>query len=252
MISGVNYDDLVDSLHLKNQKLGTIEHPFALIDTEIICDRYAAYSREERIDLFMPAFRAFDRERRRRLSLYPGAEDLLNYCKSFGVRVIALSEAHVPAVHSRLELLDVEKFFRIIYCVRPRGFEKEGRFDRIKRKLDSQYRLIDFGLKKPDPMFISSVMREQSLRRSNAIYVGDSLDRDIRIANDAGIQSAWAAYGVRHNEKNAEFLVRLSHWTADEVEAYKARARLREAVPNFELSQSLEELIPILRGAKAA
>lgn len=56
--------------------------------------------------------------------------------------------------------------------------------------------------KKPDPTAAERIIKAAGAEKSEAIYIGDS-DVDVRTAENAGIDSAWVAWGFRkRNELN--------------------------------------------------
>lgn len=54
--------------------------------------------------------------------------------------------------------------------------------------------------KKPDPTAAERIINAAGVKKDEAIYIGDS-DVDIRTAENAGIDSAWVAWGFRKREE---------------------------------------------------
>lgn len=54
--------------------------------------------------------------------------------------------------------------------------------------------------KKPDPTAAEHIMAAAGAQKSETIYIGDS-DVDIRTAENAGVESAWVAWGFRRRDE---------------------------------------------------
>lgn len=117
---------------------------------------------------------------------YPGVPELLKALKTGGFRLAVLSnksDAFVQAIVS--------------------GIFGAGFFDAVRGQLD--------GIpKKPAPDGVWSLLKELSVSRENALFIGDS-DVDILTAKNAGLPSAGAVWGFRGREElqkaGADFLV---------------------------------------------
>ena len=59
---------------------------------------------------------------------------------------------------------------------------------------------------------------ESTVDPARAVYVGDSLVRDVYMAQRAGVHSAWAKFGTLYNKGLWPQLVRVTHWTEADVE----------------------------------
>jgi phosphoglycolate phosphatase len=70
-----------------------------------------------------------------------------------------------------------------------------------------------------------------------AIYVGDSLVKDIAMAQEAGVTDVFARYGVMQHREEYELLRRVSHWTDADIE----RERKMRALQNVHASYTMTE-----------
>ena len=48
-------------------------------------------------------------------------------------------------------------------------------------------------------------------------YIGDSLAKDVKMARAAGCFAIWAKYGVSRDEDMYAKLVKISHWSEDDI-----------------------------------
>jgi hypothetical protein len=90
---------------------------------------------------------------------------------------------------------------------------------------------------------LNSIISELGLVKSDCIYVGDSVFNDVAMAEDCGIDSAWAEYGQAHRREEYGLLVRVTHWSLEEV-SREARIKAREHVhPTYTLQNSFAEIL---------
>jgi phosphoglycolate phosphatase len=98
--------------------------------------------------------------------------------------------------------------------------------------------------RKPDEAVLLEIcMRERSAPEVTS-YVGDSVARDVLMAKRAGVFAIWAAYGARHDTVYYDKLVRISHWTPEDIER---EGRLREEAksirPDYVCHESFSEIL---------
>lgn len=85
----------------------------------------------------------------------------------------------------------------------------------------------DFYAGKTDPELLLQILDEEDLDRSDAIYAGDSLTKDILMAYDAGVTSIQCSYPSEANMTEYEQkLIRISSWT-EEIFRKEAELRMR-------------------------
>ena len=135
----------------------------------------------------------------------------------------------------RLELLGVFAEIDLLYA--PAGTGEIGTVLGEPRPFPMhKIRLLPPDHKKPDPAVLLSICREQGIDPARALYVGDSLVRDVSMANRAGLQSAWARYGANYDPHLWKQLVRVTHWTQTDVaEEARLRTEFKDAKPDVEL-----------------
>ena len=57
-------------------------------------------------------------------------------------------------------------------------------------------RAIPRSERKPNPALLLDICSREGVRPADALYVGDSLTRDISMAKRAGVRAVWHAYGA--------------------------------------------------------
>jgi len=242
---GVSEDDLADELREVHQRHGNSEHPFALIETRAARARFPDLDRRGLAEKLDTAFHAFNSSRKQNLVLYPGVPETLETLKRRGIPVVGHTEATVPNALFRLQSLGVAPHFRKLFAVEPSG---EGHPDPSPETLgvanEIEVRYLGQDERKPDPRVIADICAEFAVPPSKTLYVGDSISRDIGMAREAGAFSAWAEYGTRFDQRLWHRLVRVTHWTAEDVaRAQAAQARYGDTKPDVVLRRSFAEVL---------
>jgi len=78
--------------------------------------------------------------------------------------------------------------------------------------------LLPPGLRKPSARVLQFVVSSLELAYEDCIYVGDSLSKDVVMAQDAGVFDCWAQYGVKVSPLDLATLVRVTDWSRQAVE----------------------------------
>jgi phosphoglycolate phosphatase len=242
---GVSEDELADELREVHQRHGNSEQPFALIETEAARARFPDLDRKGLARKLDDAFHAFNSSRKRNLALYPGVLETLETLHGRGVPVVGHTEATVPNAVFRLQSLGVAPYLRKLFAVEPSG---EGHPDPTEKTLaaaaEIEVRYLGQDERKPDPRVIADICSEFAVPPSQTLYVGDSISRDIGMAREIGAFSAWAEYGTKFDERLWHRLVRVTHWTAEDVaRAQAAQARYGDTKPDVVLRTSFAEIL---------
>jgi len=84
---------------------------------------------------------------------------------------------------------------------------------------------IPLSQRKPNPQVLFQICSEMGVSPTEAVYLGDSITRDISMAKSAKVWAAWARYGNSFSHEAWATLVRVTHWTQADV---KREELLRE------------------------
>jgi phosphoglycolate phosphatase len=101
--------------------------------------------------------------------------------------------------------------------------------------------------RKPNPALLHDICRHEGVSPNEAWYVGDSLTRDIAMARAAGITAAWAKYGTQYDPALWRVLVRVTHWSAEDV---AREAELKKLASQVQPDFSLDAYSDILKYAE--
>jgi phosphoglycolate phosphatase len=213
---GVDEEELLDDLQAVHRKHGDSEHPFALAETRAVQKKFGEKSPKEVAQILDPAFHAFNRMRKHNLRLYDGVYETLEQLLRLNVPVVAYTDARVINSLFRLNRLGVKRFFSRLYA--PGHVNKEVDQSSLA---DEFVRLLPPDDRKPNPQTLIDICSQYRVAPSDALYVGDSLVRDIYMAKGADLHSAWAKFGTLYDKALWPKLVRVTHWTDADVEREK-------------------------------
>jgi phosphoglycolate phosphatase-like HAD superfamily hydrolase len=199
-----------------HRKHGDSEHPFALLETRAVHKKFGQKTQKEISEILDPAFHAFNRLRKQNLRLYDGAYETLEQLSRDRVPVVAHTDARVINSLFRLKRLGVKNFISRLYA--PGHVAKEVHQSDLE---DDFVRLLPPSDRKPNPQTLVDICLQYRVERSHALYVGDSLLRDVYMANRAGLHSAWAKFGTLYDKALWPMLVRITHWTDADLEREK-------------------------------
>lgn len=213
-------DRLLDDFRDVHRQHHDSEHPFSLLETQTVKEIFAGQSRKDIAKELDPAFHAFNSIRKRNLQLYPGVREGLEKLSHSGVILVAHTESKLYAVVDRLMRLELTEYFQSIYC-RERSNSLHPDPDSGNRWLEkfplSKIIELSHHQRKPDPAVLLEICQKENMLPEDTAYVGDSIARDILMAKTAGVFAIWAKYGTFHKFEEYQKLVRVSHWTEQDV-----------------------------------
>jgi HAD superfamily hydrolase (TIGR01549 family) len=218
---GVDEEQLLDDLQIVHRKHGDSEHPFALLETRAVQKRFAHNSQEEIAHFLDPAFHAFNRTRKQNLRLYEGVYATLEQLVRLRVPIAAYTDARVINCLFRLNSLGIKQLISRLYA--PGHVTKE--LDELISS-DDFIRTLPSRDRKPNPQTLIDICSQYGIAPANTLYVGDSLVRDIYMAKSAGLYSAWAKFGTLYDKELWPKLVRITHWTDEDVKREEALREL--------------------------
>jgi phosphoglycolate phosphatase len=159
-------------------------------------------------------------------------EESLRNLRMRGVRIVAHTEALFQNAYYRLIKLGLVDLIDRLYTSTtalppaPNVSIMQPRSDFVS--------LLGEHERKPDPQVVLDICAKEKVDPVAAVYVGDSLTRDVAMAVNAGVTAVWARYGRSFAQDDWNYLVRITHWTAEDV-AYEERLRAHSAAvePNL-------------------
>ncbi|MDD4330982.1 MAG: HAD family hydrolase [Methanosarcinaceae archaeon] len=120
----------------------------------------------------------YEREKLESLKLYPGVKPTFEVLKKTDLKLAVLTDADKKHTLARLKKVELQNYFDEIV-----SFDMTGR-------------------KKPDLYPFRFLLRKLGVEAKAALFVGDSLRRDINPAKKLGFKTVYAAYGDRNFHEN--------------------------------------------------
>jgi phosphoglycolate phosphatase len=244
----VDQERLLDEFQEVHQRYGNSEHPFAIFEIASVQERMGDLSREEKFEALEKPLSAFREAREKHLHLYPSVRQTLEALVEEDILVVGHTEALAVQAASRLRRLDVIGFFQHLYAI---DHEELGPHPDPMRNRNGRYEDIITYVppeeRKPNPELLRDICERENVDPTDAVYVGDSIPKDIAMAKQAGMPAIWAKYGRDYDEDLWSLLVRITHWTDEDV---KREERIREQFGDVEPDATIDrfsELIPVLK-----
>jgi phosphoglycolate phosphatase len=250
-ISGIPKEQLIPEIRDVHRKHGTSEYSF-LID-ELPSLKLSSNSKRA-VDVFAPAINAYREKREQFLHLYPSVAETLLKIKGRGTRIIGYTESMAFYSNYRLKHLGLDGVLDCVFCPVdhqiPVGLSDEDlrMYPSAESKLKyTSQKFTPKGSKKPDTVVLDSIIQSLGLAKTECIYVGDNLSKDVAMAVDCGVDSVWAKYGQAHKRAEYKLLQDVTHWTQEEVKR-EQEIREREHVhPKYTLENSFAELLNVFQ-----
>jgi FMN phosphatase YigB (HAD superfamily) len=250
-ITNCDRDRLLDDFRAVHRAHHDSEHPFALLETNTIRELFPDSPRPDIAKRLDSAFHAFNTSRKDNLRLYPGVRMALDVLSKSGVVLVAHTESKLYAVVDRLNRLGIAGHFQRIYCrERSNSQHPDPGVARTWLEKFPMEKVVELShhQRKPEPDVLLEICRDQGVLAAETAYVGDSVARDMLMAKAAGVFAIWAKYGVTQRQDVYERLVRVSHWTAEDVARERElRERARSVEPDYVLEGGFADILNVFR-----
>ena len=234
-------ETILNEFKVIHQRYGNSEQPFAVLELPSLKRRFPDMSRDEVLQKVDPALHRFNSTRKRTLALYPGVAETLAGLKQGGIKIVGHTEAILANSYWRLRALGVEEYFSRLYTL-------EGR-ESIHISPETQWvdppkdfvTIVPRDERKPNPRLLTDICRREGVKPTSTYYVGDSLVRDIAMAKQAGVTAIWARYGTRYDPACWVDLIKITHWTDEDVIREKAlKAKYGGVVADYAIDSFAE------------
>jgi phosphoglycolate phosphatase len=250
----IDEEDLIESFKKVYQKHGSVEYSFSVQELDIWED--LDWSDEEIRDIAIKAARgAFRRARKRYLKLFTGVKETLDWFTYEDIIIFASTDAPYFHAEKRLKSLGIDKYFAGLICLKfnqipnilPLDVQKKINQDSYQSRIPHIIEINKEYLK-PDPTPLINLILEFNLDKNRTFYVGDSLEKDILLAQEVGVIDIWAKYGKEsYQQKNLDTIIKITPWNKEDVK--KSISISKEINPSFTINE-FSELINIMGAEK--
>lgn len=248
--SGVPRPVLEAEIKTLHQRYGTTEYSNLLSEVPSLIE--AAHGVEP--------WKAFPRpveilreERRAHTALYPGVMDALVQIKAAGIGVVAYTESLAYWTTWRIKKTKLDGVIDVLYSAPDHDLPRGKSFEDMRSQPDAHYGLrqtrhehVPRGVLKPNAEVLLSILADLGMSAADAVYIGDSLMKDIAMAQAAGVADVHARYGEVQSEPGYDLLRRVTHWSEEDVERERALASNAHVLPSHTCSAGFAEVLPVL------
>jgi FMN phosphatase YigB (HAD superfamily) len=246
---GVPEETILIEFKTIHQRYGNSEQPFAVLELPSLQRKFSGLSRDEVMKRIDPALHRFNSTRKQTLALYQGVAETLGEIQNAGVKIVAHTEAILANSYWRLRALDIARYFNRLYTLEGKEAIHISAESRWTDPPDGFVTVLPRHERKPNPRLLADICRKEGADIACSYYLGDSLVRDVAMAKQAGVTAIWARYGTIYDPDYWTYLVKVTHWTDDDVRRENAlREKYRDVVPDFTID-SFSQLKSIVLAA---
>lgn len=241
-VTGIPRSRLLPEIKKVHQRHHTSEYTWVLDELPCLQRHFGNnFDAEFELDSAIHAYRS---ARKRTFRLYPTVMTTLKKLKQRGVRIVAFTESQQFQTTRRMVVGELDGVIDVVYATSES--HQVGKEEHLKARAHGRQgyilkqttlRVLPHGLKKPNPEVLADILAEENCPAERAIYVGDTVSKDIRMAGLAGVLAAHAKYGENHDREGYELLKAVTHWTPKEVAEQRRLAKLPSHPPEFTLKR---------------
>lgn len=248
--SGISREILIAEIRSVHREHGTSEYAFLLQELPSLRWLHPGIEPAEIPQLYRGAIEAYREARRAELRLYPGVKETLAQVKKRGTLVIGHTESRAFYTSYRIRRLGLDGLLDSVFSPADHGVPAIS-LDEVRSYPPAEYELKDThhvllpeGLHKPDPQALQLILSQIGTEPASAIYVGDSLARDVQMAQAAGVADVYARYGDPVRRPEYDLLRQVTRWSDEQV-ASERRLHVSEPSPSYTLNLGFTQLFEL-------
>lgn len=252
--SGLPAEVLEPEIRAVHQRRGTTEYSHLLNELPSLRQRAGA---QEPLTVYDEAMHALHKARKEATHLYPHVAETLRRIKQQGVEVVAYTESLAYWTEWRIKHTGLDGVIDVLYSSPDHDLPEGVSFEDLRWRSADQYGLrqtkhvhVPAGIKKPNEEILRSILVDRGRTPEQVVYVGDSLMKDIAMAQAVGVLDVHAAYGESHASGEYELLKRVTDWSDSDVARESQIASDRLVVPTTTLAD-FAGLLEIFSGGHA-
>ncbi len=241
---------VVQSLKEVYERYESNEYPFAIQESGIFKEFNYDFDSFHRL-VIDPAREAFAAARRRYLVPYRGVRETLEALKARNIPVAALTDAPRNPAEGRARSMRLDDLIDALYALPAFPFPDSGIDERIRRwDEEGRYRAscrvteLPRDHEKPDARGLGRILSDYGAAPAEVVYVGDSLSKDVALAQKLGAVDCWAEYGTYVSIEYRERLDIISARSATRRQLEHGRDE-KMRPPSFRLS-GFEQVLDVI------
>lgn len=249
-LSGVPQENLEAQIRKIHQLRGTTEYSWLVREVPALI---AAAAPRSPAVVFDEAVHVLNSRRKAATKLYPGVRNALDELKKCGVTIVAYTESIAYWTEWRVRHTGLDGVIDVLYSAPDHDWPAGVTAEEVRMLPPSEYGLkrtrhqhVPSGILKPNVEVLNSILDEQGFKPEQAVYVGDSLMKDIAMAQEARVLDAHAEYGQVQTKIEYDLLRRVSHWSDEDVAREREIAQSVGVItPTIICRQSFAEVVPL-------
>ena len=224
-ISGLSDDILLPQIRAVHQHYKTSEYSRLLEELPCLKEQYRGQDIRE---VFDEAIHAYRSARKTSLRLYDDVRETLLHLRNSGILIVLFTDSLAFYTIDRIKRLELDELVDFIFSPPDHELPPDATayVHREKYQLKHAKHLhLHHNIVKPNPDVLREILQEIGRSPDECVYVGDSMMKDIAMAQDANVTNVLAKYGKVQDHPGYRLLRSVSHWTDADVE------RERKGVP---------------------
>lgn len=218
--TGISIELLEADFKKLHQRYGTTEMSFAYRELEHLDPEYYHLFEGESNDRQRNILHEYHSNKKHSLVAYKGVIETLKKIKEKGTKIVAFTESKVFFTKYRIKHLELDGIIDTIYA--PMGNDLPDSVltfypDSYWETNHTVFKVLPKETRKPNIEILNMILSADGAEKEKSIYIGDKLDRDVYMAQQAGITSVYAKYGHVLDNDAYELLRKVTHWTDEDV-----------------------------------
>jgi FMN phosphatase YigB (HAD superfamily) len=220
-LSGVPQDVLEPEIRRVHQAHGTAEYSHLLNELPSLRE---GTNGQDPLIFYDEAVHIWHSARKKATRLYPGVVETMNLLRTNGVLIVAYTESLYYWTEWRMRHTGLDGLVDVLYSSPDHDLPAGVSFEDLRRRpaedyglRKTQHRHVPKGMLKPNAEVLRTILEDCERDAADAVFVGDSLMKDIAMAQSVGVLDAWAKYGKIQDNPEYDLLRRVSHWPDADV-----------------------------------
>ena len=246
--SEVARESLLPEIKRVHQKYGTVDYAFLI---EELPSLQAKNPTENLADIYKDAIEVYRKVRIQYMNLYPGVLNSLEILRDKGCAIVGYTESMGLYTNYRIQELGLDGQIDHLYTSPdhdlPKNFTLEQSLKYPVQKCQLQYTKhsnTPHGEMKPNPEFLLEIIRDIGAEPHQCIYIGDSLLKDVAMAQEANITDVFAKYGKADRRQEYDLLRDVTHWSDIHVKQEKT-SKESDVNPTYTCDASYNEILSL-------
>lgn len=236
--SGIPQPDLEREIRAIHQRVGTSEYTPLL--QELPSLRRLHGPETDLLAEYDDVVHVLNRGRKMHTRVYAGVVETLQHIRGRGVPIVAYTESIAYWTEWRIRHVGLDGLLDVLYSSPdhdwPEGLSAQDLRTRPAEDYGlklTAHRHVAPGVLKPNVEVLRTILKNYKTDPRAAVYVGDSLTKDITMAQQAGLHDVHARYGVSDARPEYDLLRRVSHWSGAAIAAEKIAAAGSTVTPSY-------------------